>query len=391
MKNLYPVLLAAALILFLADGLDAAPAALAQRSEKATRHGTLKVLNGCRVLSVWGTPEQMGTAHGTLLKATIKKVIRDVITEGLGSEKAAYENMLRGSAIMQKHQPREYIRELKSLAAAAEVKYEDLLLLQYFGDVRRCIQGAGASSLCTSFAVLPPLTRGKTCIVGRNFDYFDNGVGRYASLLVHYRPKGKTPFVTVTWAGIINGWTILSQKGIVVSNNTSFDGRSRSLEAISTCFLLRHIAENAGSVAEGIRLIKAAKRSCGTSVLIASGKPPNAAIVEFDAEGLAVRSAENGFVSADNGFLKLYSQNVTAYYGRSLRALNIARGNRGKVDLKLNIAGSDGVPIESMNLHSAMIDCGSLRLRIAMGSIPAFKRPFKAFRLTPDGLVEDKQ
>ena len=44
--------------------------------------------------------------------------------------------------------------------------------------------------------MLPPLTRGNACIVGRNFDYYDHGVGRYASLIIYYRPEGKTPFMT---------------------------------------------------------------------------------------------------------------------------------------------------------------------------------------------------
>jgi len=352
-------------------------------------HGRLETIHGYQVLSLDGTPEQMGAAGGVLLKATIQRVVRAMITDGIGADRAAYENILDGSRVMAEYQPEPYRRELRAMARAADVGYDDLLLLQYFGDVRRCIEGPGASSLCTAFAVLPPLTAGKTCIVGRNLDYFDHGVGDYASLLVYYRPEGRTPFVTVTWAGIINGWTLLNEKGIVVSNNTCFGAKDHSLRGISTCFLLRYVAERAGTVDEGVDLIRKAQRSCGTAMLVASGNPPDAAIVEFDASQLAVRRPEDGFVGVANGFQKLYRSTPGSYYGRIGQALEIARQHAGKIDFGLEIAGVEGVPIDGMNLHCVTIDAAARKLRVAMGRIPAYRLEAKTFRLTPEGLVAD--
>jgi hypothetical protein len=65
------------------------------------------------------------------------------------------------------------------------------------------------------------------------------------------------------------------------------------------------------------------------------------------------------------------------------------RENAGRVDLDTNVAGREGVPITSMNLHCANIDATNLRFRVAMGRIPAFRLPFKAFRITAEGVVED--
>ena len=356
-------------------------------STKTNFIARLETLQGYQVLSLKGTPEEMGAAGGRLLKPVIQKVVKAMITDGIGADPAAYTNILRGSQVMERFQPEEYRRELKAMARAADVKYDDLLMLQYFGDVRRCIGGAGSAPMCTSFAVLPPLTPTNTCIVGRNLDYFDNGVGDYAALLVYYEPKGKIPFVTVTWAGVINGWTLLNRKGIVVSNNTVVGGKQKSLEGVSTCFLLRYIAENASSVDDGIKLAREAKRSCATAVLVASGQPPDAAILEFDSAGFVVRRAEKGFVGAANGFLALYEENTRPYTGRIGRALELATQHRGRVGLATRIPDDDGVPIEGMNLHCAAIDAGALRLRVAMGKIPACKQPFKTFQLTEKGLV----
>ena len=222
-----------------------APAAIAAGK---VEHGKVERINETWVVSVWGTPKQMGNAYGTLLGPVIKRVISDLIHNGFGKEEEAYANIRRGSRTMAEHQPKEFIAELRACAEAAKVDLDDLLMLQYFGDVRRAIKGPGASFLCTSFAIMPPWTRGKRCIVGRNLDYFDHGVGNYASILAHYRPTGRIPFVTVTWVGVANGWTLLNEKGIVCSNNTALGDGKHSLEGISTCYLLRVVAENAAEL-----------------------------------------------------------------------------------------------------------------------------------------------
>ena len=370
--------------------LAATAAAAAER--RVVPHGRLETLGGYPVVSVDGTPEQMGTAYGTLLAPLIQRVVKAVITDGVASDPEARTNLLAGSQVMARFQPRDYIAELKAIAAAARVPYDDLLLLQYFGDVRRCITGTGRSMFCTSFAVLPPLARGRRCIVGRNFDYFDEGVGEYASLLAYYRPRGRIPFVTVTWAGVVNGWTLLNERGIAVSNNTAFGARANSLEGISTCFMLRVVAERAATVKEGVALVRKGPRACGTNMLIASGTPPDGVIIEFDHAKLAVRRPDKGFVGAANSYFTLYQEgwgDLDPYWGRIGTARDMALKHRGRVDLSCNLAGAEGVPIESMNLHSVLLDATALRLRIAMGKIPACKLPYRAFRLTKTGLVAE--
>jgi len=369
-----------------------ATASLLAAEPTVVPHGKLETLNGYTVVSVEGTPEEMGTAYGTLLKPVIQRVLKDLIAKGIGAEPEAYKNLLAGSKAMARFQPKEYLDELKAVAEAAEVSYEDLALLQYYGDVRRCLRGAGNAMFCTSFAVLPPRTKERICLVGRNFDYHDHGVGAYASILACYRPKARIPFVTVAWAGVINGWTLLNEKGIAVSFNIVAGSRSETLEAISTCFLLRRVAERAETVEQGIALITKASRSCGTNMLVASGSPPDAALVEFDHASYAVRRRADGFVGAANTFMKLYQENnpsASEYRGRIAVAYELSQASRGKLDFGSNIAGAPGVPINGMNLHSATIDATHLRLKVAMGTIPACERPYKAFRLTAGGLVAD--
>jgi len=354
-------------------------------------HGRLETLNGYKVVSVEGTPEQMGTAYGTLLAPLIRRVVKDVITDDVLDDAASRDELLRASRLMARFQPEDYLTELRAMAKAAKVSHDELLLLQYFGDVRRATPARGGGAMfCTSFAILPPNTRQRMCLVGRNFDYFYSGVAKYASILAYYRPKGRIPFVTVTWAGIINGWTLLSEKGIVASNNTAY-GISDSLEGISTCFMLRYVVERATTVDEGIRLVRKGPRACGTCVLIASGNPPDGALLEFDHKKFTVRRPKRGFVGADNSFLKLYRGRETdpSEWSRIGTARDLALASKGRLDFSSNIAGAPGVPLAGINLHSVMIDATNLRLKVAMGEAPACALPYRAFRLTPKGLVAD--
>jgi hypothetical protein len=355
-------------------------------------HGRLEILNGYTVVSLDGTPEQMGTACGQLLGETIQRVVKDMIIDPslTGSATDFYRTRLARSAIMETYQPEEYRAELRAMATAAKVKYEDLLLLQYFGDVDRARDEDTTSPQCTSFAILPPNTRGNVCLAGRNFDYFYPRVNAYAGILIYYRPAGKIPFVTVTWAGVINGWTLLNANGIVVSNNTAYETASNSLKGMSTCFLLRYVAERAKSVAEGIALVEKSPRACATNMLIASGNPPDAVLLEFDQDGLIVRRPNDGFVGAANHFVKLHHEEKDADPDRRvILAEALAREKPGRLTLNDNIAGAEGVPLEAINHHSAMIDATNRRLRIAMGETPACKLPYRAFRLTDHGLVAE--
>jgi len=379
-----------ALLIVLVAGVAAT--GLHAAEPKVVPHGRLETLNGYTVVSVEGTPEEMGTAYGTLLKPLIQRVVKDVIKNDVLDDGERGEETLRASKLMARFQPKEFLDELRAMAKAADVPYDELVLLQYFGDVTRAMPVRRRDMFCTSFAILPPLAKGRACLVGRNFDYFHSGVAKYASLLACYKPKGRHAFVTVTWAGVINGWTLLSERGIVASNNTAY-GIHDSLEGISTCFLLRHVAERAKTVDEGVALVRKGPRACGTCVLIASGNPPDAALVEFDHEKLAVRRPKGGFVGADNSFLRLYLERERApsEWSRIGKAEVLARAARGGLDFSCNLAGADGVPMRGINLHSAMLDATALRLKVAMGAAPACDQPYRAFRLTRKGLVADPE
>ncbi|MFO7899495.1 MAG: C45 family peptidase [Planctomycetota bacterium] len=356
--------------------------------------GRLERIHGYLVLHVAGTPEQMGEQHGRLLRPQIRKARKALITEGYPGD--GYGRLIAGTKVMEKHQPAAYRRELKALAEAAGIDYWDCVAMQLFGDVDRGQPGPwGADEAaveCTSFAAFGKATKTGELIAGRNMDYWDAGVTEYGAVLMHARPDDGHAFVTVTWAGIINGWTLMNEHGLVTANNSAY-GATNSLEGISTCFMLRKVAQHAAGVEEAIALVKKGPRACGTNMLIADGDPPGAVIVEFGHRQVAVRRAEQGYVIADNSFRKLGGSggfDDVWFFSRYAKLKKLITGQYGKIDRTMNFAGAEGVPM-SCNLHSAMLFPKDLVFRVAMGKTPAYKQPYRGFRMTEAGLVAEEQ
>ncbi len=355
--------------------------------------GHLTYMDGYLVMQLKGSPEQLGRQHGSLARWHVRRMLKDLIYEGVGSWGDSLKRLRDGAVAMDRHQPEPFRRELRALAEAADVDYLDLMLAQLFGDVQR-------GQWCTTFAAHGPATGTGECIVGRNMDFYDYDVGDYGACLIHYEPDEGIPFMTITWTGIINGWTLMNAKGIVTANNTAY-GEEDSLEGISTCFMLRKVAQYASTVEEGIEIVRRGPRACGTAMLIAGGDPPKAAIVEFDHEQMAVRWAEDGMVCAANSFRKLYRvaepdtdtdpgyPSTYTWLSRDETLAKILRENYGTLDEWTNPAAAPGVPMRSMNLQCVLLFPNQLRFRAAIGQEPAADQRFRPFKMTAHGLVID--
>ena len=385
-----------------------------------TEHGRLYTVDGYRVLELTGTPEQMGRAHGELLGEEIRRVVRDVLDpEG---RRSSWPRIEEGVRAMERYQPERYRREMRALAAAAGVDYMKIVALQLFGDARRGVRSedfvppdedlAPATDTvpdmdaapadedlvrCTNYAVFGPATETGELIVGRNFDYFNTDVAEYASIIIHYRPEGKRSFVTLTWSGVVNGWTLMNDRGLCAANNTAYH-LSDSLEGISTCFLQRLVVENAPTVEIGIEIARRGPRACGTAMLLAGkssrareGEVPWTAVeLEFDHEDFVVRKATDGYVMADNGFRILgYRRRRRDVADRSRYGtlLGLIRKSYGRIDRTMNFAAAPGVPLTGINLHSALLFPSDQTFAVSMGEVPACRQRYRRFRVTAEGIV----
>lgn len=343
--------------------------------------GRSEIAAGERIVYLRGTPEEMGTQHGRLLKWSIRRMLWGVI--GYFREEGDLDELYAGARRMEPFIPGEFVVEMKALAKAAGVAYRDILVASIFGDIERV-------QLCKTFVVFGPATRTGEMIVGRNFDFASYGVAQDVAVILHQRPAKGHAMVSVTWAGICAGWTIINDAGLLVANNTA--GGKDTAPGVPTLFMNRLVAQRASTVEEGIVLVREAKRACGTNMTIAGGKPEDAAIVEFDAGGVEVVRPERGYVVADNAFRRLHvaERHRKRVSQRCNRLREIVEKHHGRIDRSMNLAAEKGAYM-SMNLHSVLFFPRDMVFRVAQGEEPAAEGPYQTFRIGAERLAAASQ
>lgn len=265
------------------------------------------------VLHLAGTPEAMGAQHGVLFKQNIRFLIDGYLVKGnavISPNEAdpRRAKLLAAVRRVRASLPSDFLAELDACAQAAEVDPDVLLLAQCEGDVTEAA-AAGRSSpaqACSAYAAFGAATTDGRLECGRNMDYILGAdVGLHCSLVTYYRPKSGHRFANIGVAGVLTGWTLVNDQGLVVANHLGGGHRS-NLDAIPTLILTRSIAQNCGTVDEALAFIRASKRMHGQIVWLAqgadaaTGRPARAVAVEFDAEQVALREAEKDVLLVTN-------------------------------------------------------------------------------------------
>src|SRR5262249_20462835 len=153
-------------------------------------------------ISVRGSSEERGTAHGKLLKSEVGALVKSVREFLSRDGNEHYRQCVDGGRGMRRFVDKDVVAELDACAKAAEVDSDELMLTQLLGDVNRA---KGFSSLCSSFAAFGETTVDGKLIFGRNFDYGGRGLEGGLPVILQEIPTGEgagRPFVTLGYAGI---------------------------------------------------------------------------------------------------------------------------------------------------------------------------------------------
>jgi hypothetical protein len=278
-----------------------------------------------------------------------------------------------------------YLAELEACAAAAGVDSDLLLLAQCEGDVRALGYGLSADDTlgdepaCSAYVAFGPATPDGSMRVGRNFDYWGlDSVDRCA--LVTYvtpAPGDGIPFVAVGWTGILGGWTLVNERGLVVANHLG-GGFETNPVGIPTLVMTRIVAQKAATVDEAIEILRRGPRMRGQIVWLAqpadpaSGRPARAAAVEYDAGRVFVREATDGVLVVTNR--NMVFGGVAEPAGYWDRGSVLAEGV--KTHMGAPPGGIIRLSATAITLHSVEVFPEARRLYVAHGSDPAHEGPY---------------
>jgi hypothetical protein len=218
-------------------------------------HGLLCRLQGKTVLLVDGTPEQMGTAHGTLLGnqargLTDKAVYVAGAAHSLHSGRWFFDEMREIERRTLPFIPKRFLVECDALSRACGVSKRDGRYANLFPERFHC----------SGFAVRGKATADGRVLHARVLDYMrDINLQAGAAVMV-FMPEGRNTWMSLGYAGFMGTVTAMNQRGLAVGEMGG--GGVGHWDGMPMSFLLRDVMERAESVREALDIIQNTRRTC---------------------------------------------------------------------------------------------------------------------------------
>ncbi|MGC9317080.1 MAG: C45 family autoproteolytic acyltransferase/hydrolase [Armatimonadota bacterium] len=326
------------------------------------------------VLHLWGTPYEMGYAHGSLCQEQVRGFYDRLLgaAEQFGASMTTID---MAWAQMQPHVPERYLQEMQGLADGAGV---DLKM------VHRAHAVPDLSEFhCTFFAAWGESTADGHLHQIRALDYEMNAGIQDAPALIVCEPEGGNAFVNIGWLGFIGCVSGMSAEHIALSEiGDHFGDDVETLAGVPMPFLLRRVLEEAASLDEALTIFQDAERTSSYLYCVGDAEIP-------DARGLKTSHAFcEVFAPDDYGDLAL--PNVVAWsMGEESewdqRLYDVMKPLVGQID---EATGMETVMrgMGTGNLHAVHYDVTDLELWVANATPgpdpqPAYDQQFLHFDL----------
>ncbi len=217
--------------------------------------GLLGRLEGKRVLIVSGSPEEMGAAHGALLKNEVHTTIERVVYLVGGASTAEsgkwfFDDMAEIERRTTPHLPARFLAECDSMAAAAGISRRDGRYGNLFPEKFHC----------SGVAVRGKASPDGRVVHARVLDYMRDIGLQESAIIGVFLPRDHNAWMTLGYAGFIGTVTAMNEKGLAVGE---MGGRGEGKwDGMPMSFLLRDIMERADNVEEALEILRATPRTC---------------------------------------------------------------------------------------------------------------------------------
>ncbi len=229
---------------------------------------------------------------------------------------------------------------------------------------------------CSSLVLEPSRSATGQMVFGRNLDRLSlKRLGRFG-LVTIYRPKGKHAFASVGFPGFGGVFSGINDAGLALATHSV--GVSREQEppfnplGASLYFTFRQVLEECRSVEEAEKLLRKSK-AYTKSILLVTCDTKRAAVFEITTRKIVARDPEDGLLICTNHYRTpaLCRSKQCARYEK-LERLRLRKAPLAHSDVTeaLRSVGGDGT------LQSMVFEPVPLRLRVALGRVPIWDRPF---------------
>jgi isopenicillin-N N-acyltransferase-like protein len=342
--------------------------------------GQLLYINDLPVMTVAGTPEEIGRQSAALTDDVVRKLVdypKQFLKLTNRGEKR-WQKLLDMSQSLKPQIPRDYRDEMRAFSEKLDLKseWDAGLLANVIIDLPR----AGVN--CSSLIVEPARSATGGPLFGRNLDFFTMGMLDKYSLVAVYRPKGKHAFVSVAFPGFFGCTSGMNDEGLALAvheiylsadNAPLFNPKG---VPYSLCF--RRVLEECSTIDDAEKLLRSIPRTTLTSLAVCDRH--GAAVFEMTPNTFAVRRAKNGLCFCTNHFrtpeLAMFAwcrRYPILEQTQSLKTVGIE-------DIAKKL---DEVNMGRLTVQTMIFEPDPLALHLAIGSCPSSALPLKKLELQP--------
>jgi len=340
--------------------------------------GFLDEVDGYRVLHVKGEPYEMGYQQGALLRDDIRENIRflfevkakQVTVEVKGVKLLDPKRVIQGIVAQQrKFIPERFFDEMRGIADGAGLDVQDVVIANFIPELFHC----------SGFAISGSATKDGTLYHGRILDYGCDWRLQEHAVLTVAEPRGRLPFVNVTYAGFVGSVTGMNAERISIGEMGG--GGLGHWDGVPMAFLVRMVLEEADCLERGIEIFRKNPRTCEYYFVIADGTTGQAVSMEASWDTISVISMGESHPKLPHGV----KDAVVLSAGDRYQALvKRVKQGLGTFDAESARHLMDRPVAMKSNLHSVLFETTTTRFWVANASKdgkPAAEQPYHAFNL----------
>lgn len=349
--------------------------ALHQQEFISTEKGKPRIeyIHSMPIVHVYGTPREMGLQYGTILKEQLNSLIE--LANQLFPERKIEEYLATGQAASPNLSAKMW-EELKGISEASGVDMNYLLAINLV-----------PRTSCSALAVWDEATIDGHLLMGRNADYAFKSVNKALGLIVVKHPKEGYATVTVTFLGMIGGYSCMNETGLSYGNMLVHNGKDKTIDTkgLSIQLIMQTCGERFSTAREMADFISKQVLLTPNNVMCADMN--EAIVVEASQEKSEIREGQKGILAATNYFLSpgLYDGYVPC--NRFGKLMLDAKSNYGNYTVEKLEKAMFEARRKGQNLQCVIMEPATRTLYISINKVPASKGPFTPIHL--DELIKN--
>lgn len=325
------------------------------------------------LVTLWGTPYEMGYAHGKLGGDRIKAFYQRMILAMAIGMKVKVEALDEAWAQMEPFVAEHHKEEMRGLADGAGVPLQMVQRAHAIPDL--------SEFNCTFFAAWGDATPDGRLHQIRALDYATQAGIQDEPALIVCKPEGRNAFVNIAWLGFIGCVSGMNEKHIALSEiGEHFGDEVETLAGEPMPFLMRRVLEEANSLDEAIAIFKQANRTSSFLYCIGDANIPAARALRTSRDFCEVYGPEDyGDMSLPN--VVYWSMGCESRWNR--KVYDVLKDRLGRIDAEVGMYDVMR-GLGTGNLHAVHYDVTALRLWVANATpapenTPAYNQEYVFF------------